>query len=375
MSIPINVFYSKNNFENVLPTDKRNYSIFHGVKFRTILGYIQSKNIDGIESWVKKYQNTLRVHLSKKHNPRKNNDFGKYCTNLNYIIDFIVQGINNLKMFKRLSWYHRIQEISMDTLLEYPSLKCKRDLDNHKNKHLYFKKLMLDLCEDIEYIKTNNMFLKNNSKCPIILSRLKYRKDTLMDFFHAFYKKDMFNLKDKCSISFINDNFSDISCNKVEEQPNTSGASEGATVTASSSDDRADTHPKETRTGTTDENGVGTRVLQNSPPDGGLDELESVDPNPEDLEISLPFNEDPPKLDTTYAAASLAGISLFGTILYKYGPFRNRLNSRRGAINGSNIFPLDNNVYDANLMNNFEYLQTGIPNDEYQLGYGSVTDY
>ncbi|VUZ96663.1 PIR protein [Plasmodium vivax] len=86
-------------------------------------------------------------------------------------------------------------------------------------------------------------------------------------------------------------------------------------------------------------------------------------------------NDDPPKLDTTYAAASLAGISLFGTILYKYGPFRNRLNSGRGAMNGSNIFPLDNSVYDANLMNNFEYLQTGIPNDEYQLGYGSITDY
>ncbi|SCA83344.1 hypothetical protein PVT01_000005100 [Plasmodium vivax] len=102
---------------------------------------------------------------------------------------------------------------------------------------------------------------------------------------------------------------------------------------------------------------------------------ELVDRNLDDLQIGLPFNEDPPKLDTTYAAASLAGISLFGTILYKYGPFRNRLNSRRGAINGSNIFPIDNNVYDANIMNNFEYLQTGIPNDQYQLGYGSITDY
>ncbi|SCA60625.1 hypothetical protein, conserved [Plasmodium vivax] len=374
MSIPINVFYSKNNFENVLPTDKRNYSIFHGVKFRTILGYIRSKNIDGIESWIQKYKNTLKVYLSKKHYPWKNDDPGKYCTNLNYIIDFIVQGINNLKMFKSLDWYHRIQVISMDTLKEFHSLNCKRDLDNHNNKHLYIKKLMLDLCEDIEYIKTNNMFLKNNNKCPIILSRLKYRKETLMNFFHAFYKKDMFDLKDKCSISFINDNFSDISCSNAEERPNTSGESERATVT-SSSDDRVDTHPKETRIGTTDENILGTRVLQDSPPDGGLDEHEPIDPNQEDLEISLPLNEDPPKLDTTYAAASLAGISLFGTIYYKYGPFRNRLNSRRGAIIGSNIFPIDNQVYDANTMNNIEYLQTGMPNDEYQLGYGSVTDY
>ncbi|KMZ76999.1 hypothetical protein PVIIG_06554 [Plasmodium vivax India VII] len=188
-----------------------------------------------------------------------------------------------------------------------------------------------------------------------------------MKFFYAFYKKSMFDLKNKCSIAFINDNIRKISCNKVEEQSKTIVASEGAAVSASSSAERADQHGGE---GATE-----TGVFQASGDDDGLDDPGRDNPIPEDLEISLAFNEDPPKLDTTYAAASLAGISLFGTIIYKYGPFRNRFNSRRGAINGSNIFPLDNNVYDANTMNNFEYLQTGISNDEYQLGYGSVTDY
>ncbi|SCA59879.1 hypothetical protein, conserved [Plasmodium vivax] len=367
MSIPFDLLYDKDNPINGLPSDRRNYNIIRGVNFGKILGHIQKKNKDDIESWINGYQNKLTGYLNKKHNSWKKNDPVKYCTNLNYILDYIVQGINNLQVFERINWIHQVDTISMDILPKYIPSNCKRNLKNSENKHLFFKKLMLDLCEDIEYFKTNKKILIHKNKCPKILARLQYRKNTLMDFFHTFYHREMFDIKDECSLSLINNNFSDINCNKVEKRPYTSGASEGLSVTASSSDDRANLHPKETT--------LGTKVLQDSPPDDGLDELEPGDPIPEDLDISLSFNEEPPKLDTTYAAASLAGISLFGTILYKYGPFRNRFNSRRGAINGSNIFPMDNHVYDANIMNNFEYLQTGIPNDEYQLGYGSVTDY
>ncbi|SCA60317.1 hypothetical protein, conserved [Plasmodium vivax] len=101
--------------------------------------------------------------------------------------------------------------------------------------------------------------------------------------------------------------------------------------------------------------------------------------NPESLSLQIDLNEDhtqtdtQPKLDTTYAAASLAGISLFGTILYKYGPSGFWLYPRRGASIRSKVFPLGNNLYDASTMDNFEYLQTGIPNGQYRVGYGSVT--
>ncbi|SCA60810.1 VIR protein [Plasmodium vivax] len=311
----------------------------------------------------------------------KNNP-DKYCTNLNYIIDFIVQAIYNLNEFDRIGWTHKIQKISQNILPKHTLQVCTRNLNNYENNYLFFKKLMLDLCEDIEYIKKKK-FSRKYSDCPIIISRLKHRKLILMDFFFTLTNRSIFELDDVCSIDFIHKNISSLKCNEIERQPNTTGAPKLWRITTSSSADRENPsreeriirNPEEKASGKTNEQALETDALQNPGHDDDLNELEPVDPIPEDLTINLPVNDDPPKLDTTYAAASLAGISLFGTILYKYGPFRNRLNSGRGAMNGSNIFPLDNSVYDANLMNNFEYLQTGIPNDEYQLGYGSITDY
>ncbi|VUZ95001.1 PIR protein [Plasmodium vivax] len=372
----------RNGVAYALPSDKRNIDIIHGVKFGTILKHIYNKNKDDIDSWINGYEKNLTDYLNRKHNSWKKNDPVKYCTNLNYILDYIVQGINNLNMYECVRWTHFLQQYSMDTLHKYHSLNCKRDLDNYKNKHLFFKKLMLDLCEDIEYIK-NKKFSRKYSDCPIIISRLEYRKKILMDFFYTLTNKSIFELNDACSIDFIHKNISSLKCNEIERQPNTTGAPKLWRITTSSSADRENPsreeriirNPEEKASGKTNEQALETDALQNPGHDDDLNELEPVDPIPEDLTINLPVNDDPPKLDTTYAAASLAGISLFGTILYKYGPFRSRLNSLRGARNGSNVFPLDNNMYDANIMNNFEYLQTGIPNGEYQVGYSSITDY
>ncbi|KMZ94666.1 hypothetical protein PVMG_02555 [Plasmodium vivax Mauritania I] len=286
---------------------RRNIDIIHGVSFGTILRHIHDQNINGIKSWIKEYENKLTAYLNKRHKSLKDNDLVKYCTNLNYILDYIVQGINNLKMFDCVYWTHQVDEGSKKALKKYPSLYCERDLHNYKNKHLFFKKLMLDLCEDIEYFVKKKKYLKYNN-CLKIRSRLQYRKETLMQLFHTFYHKEMFDIKDECSISFIYNKFSDISCNKVEKQPKTIVASEGAIDTTSSSADRADQLK---------EGAKETEDSQDPSNDDGLNNLESVDPVPDDLTFSLPFNEDPPKLDTTYAAASLAGISLFGTILYK----------------------------------------------------------
>ncbi|KMZ95003.1 hypothetical protein PVMG_05764 [Plasmodium vivax Mauritania I] len=289
--------------------NRRNINIINGVKFGKILGYIQKKNKDGIDSWINKYESTLTDYLNKKQKSWKNIDRGKYCTNLNYIIDFIVQAIHNLNVFERIKWNHKVQTISKNTLLKYPLSDCTRNLDNYENNNLFFKKLILDLCEDIEYFNTNKMFPKNKNKCLKIISRLKYREKVLKDFFYTFRDKSIFYLNDKCSIDFIHKNLNNVSCNQAGEKPKTIVASEEARDTASSSDDRADQHRGE---GATE-----TEALKAAGPDDGLDNSEQVDPIPEDLTFSLPVNDDPPKLDTTYAAASLAGVSLFGTILYK----------------------------------------------------------
>ncbi|KMZ83450.1 hypothetical protein PVBG_06240 [Plasmodium vivax Brazil I] len=308
--------YDKENLANRLPSDRRNINIINGVKFGKILGYIQTKNKDGIESWIKEYKNTLTEYLNKNPNKWKPNDPGKYCANLNYIIDFIVQGINNLKMIEGILWALRVQEISRDTLRQYTSSKCTRNLDNYENNNLFFKKLMLDLCEDIEYFEKKKNILKNNN-CLKFISRLKYREKILMDFFYTIRNESVFDLNHECSISFIHKNLSNINCNKLEEQANTIGASEEARVTASSSVHRADPQLEKRMIEPPDKEVSETEVLQDPSHDDGLDNSEQVHTFPDDLKFSLPVKEDAPKLDTTYAAASLAGISLFGTILYK----------------------------------------------------------
>ncbi|KMZ92289.1 hypothetical protein PVMG_03644 [Plasmodium vivax Mauritania I] len=292
-------------------------SIIHGVKFGMILDHIQKRNISGIKSWINGYENKLTEYLNKKHKPSKNKDLVKYCTNLNHILDYVVQGINNLKMYDCVYWIHQVDEGSKKALRQYPSLNCERDLHNYKNKYLFFKKLMLDLCEDIEYIKKNQHFLKNKKKCPKIMSRLQYREKTLMQLFDTFYNKSMFYQDSQCSINFIHRNLSNISCDNVGEKPNITGASEGSTVTASPSSERAEQHADEKLRKTEHEGVLETKDSQDPDHGDGLDDPGPVDPIPEGLKFSLPVNEDPPKLDTTYAAASLAGISLFGTILYK----------------------------------------------------------
>ncbi|KMZ77309.1 hypothetical protein PVIIG_06573, partial [Plasmodium vivax India VII] len=74
-------------------------NIIRGVNFGIILRHIHDQNINGIKSWISGYENKLNNYLNKRHKSLKENDLVKYCTNLNYILDYIVQGINNLKMF------------------------------------------------------------------------------------------------------------------------------------------------------------------------------------------------------------------------------------------------------------------------------------
>ncbi|CAG9473042.1 unnamed protein product [Plasmodium vivax] len=367
MSIPFKLIYNneRNGVAYALPSDKRNIDIIHGVKFGTILKHIYNKNKDDIDSWINEYEKNLTDYLNRKHNSWKNNDPGKYCTNLNYILDYIVQAIYNLEMDKSMHWAHLVDQISSRELQKYHSLNCSRDLYSYENKYLIFKKLMLDLCEDIEHIKKRTNFIKDK-KCPLILSRLQYREKKLMELFHTFYHKSMFYQDKKCSIDYIHKNISNINCNKAKQQPK-------ATVAPSS--DSADTRVEGRINEPTDEEELETEALKAAGPDDGLDNSEQVHTFLDDLKFSLPVKEDAPKLDTTYAAASLAGISLFGTILYKYTPFGSLLNPRRGARIRGNVFPLGNNVYDASIMNNFEYLQTGIQDGQYQVGYGSITDY
>ncbi|CAI7717615.1 PIR protein [Plasmodium vivax] len=357
--IPFTVFYDGTiAVKNRLPSEQRNTDIITGITFGEFLKYANKYDKSNIHKWLNQHENKLRKHLSTMQNKFEKQEDNKYCTNLNYILDFVAQAVDNLKDYEFVKWVHDFETKNMDTLKSYSSLKCKRDIHKSEDKNLYIKKIMYDLFEDIQYMLSNEKY-PSGKPCNKMLRRIKNRWRILSDIYKAVKDKSIFNFDNSCTLDIIYEKLRGLSCNIRPALPQAVTVPEPQSINEVRDPQGDLLESRET------EDGEEPLDVKNP---------ESGDPIP-DLEISLQFNEDPPKLDTTYAAASLAGISLFGTILYKYGPFRNRFNSRRGGINGSNIFPLENNVYDANTMNNFEYLQTGIPNDEYQLGYGSVTNY
>ncbi|CAG9475202.1 unnamed protein product [Plasmodium vivax] len=355
-------FYDKDAFESnkKLPSELRNIDIISGIKFGEFLKYVNENDESNVISWLNQHRNKLKLYLNRKKNKLNQQKRDKYCTNLNYILDFVVQALknfnNSIEFFKLI---HDFDENSKNILNSYESLKCPRNLHNSKDKNLYIKKIMYDLFDDIKYMLSVQNKLRG-TPCSKMIKRINYRRGILREIYVAVDDKSIFNFDNDCTLSKIDEKLQSLKCNTTPKTPKAMSVTEPQPTTEVTGSEGDLLKSRES------EDGEETIDVENP---------ELVDRNLDDLQIGLPFNEDPPKLDTTYAAASLAGISLFGTILYKYGPFRNRLNPRRGAINGSNIFPLDNNVHDATLMNNFEYLQTGIPNDEYQLGYGSVTDY
>ncbi|SCA60598.1 VIR protein [Plasmodium vivax] len=353
--IRLNVFYDYRPLISKLPAEKRNLEIIKNIDFINILSYPLIQNKNAIISWEHQYENNLKKLLLSKKDKIEKDDLSVYCKNINYLIDIIVQRIRMFKGNEQVKWEHDIEQTSKRVLRDSTWLKCERNFDNHKNRYVYVKKMMYDLCEDMNFIMENENILDDNRSSKFI-KRIKYRKDTLMEIYKSFIDRKYFSFDNHCTISYIKDKFEELDFKHKAKQMEAIANKENTIIA------QTQTFVQETQEDEITSDGVQATDAENH----------------EELSVELDLNEDShtePKLDTTYAAASLAGISLFGTILYKYGPFRNRLNSRRGAINGSNIFPLDNNVYDANLMNNFEYLQTGIPNDEYQLGYGSVTDY
>ncbi|SCA82032.1 hypothetical protein PVC01_000092400 [Plasmodium vivax] len=342
-TISLDVFLGKRPLIRKLPAEKRNFEIINNIDFKEILRYPVKQKKNPIDSWVKQYENKLKNFLHSKKDEILKENLSVYCRNINYIIDIIVQRIRKFHGTEKIQWENNIEEISKSVLKNNHWLNCERNFDNYENRYVYVKKMMYDLCEDIDYIMKDESIL-NHNRCSKFIERIKYRKDTLMQIYNSYNYGINFHFDNHCTIPYIKDKFEKLEC-KPKEEPTEAIANNENTMIA-------ETNVQETQE-------------------------EDVQDH-EALSVELDLNEDShtePKLDTTYAAASLAGISLFGTILYKYGPFRSRLNSLRGAINGSNIFPLDNNVYDANTINNFEYLQIGIPNDEYQVGYGSVTDY
>ncbi|KMZ88683.1 hypothetical protein PVBG_06090 [Plasmodium vivax Brazil I] len=198
---------------------------------------------------------------------------------------------------EKIKWEDEIQQISKRVLFKNTWLGCERNLHNYDNPYVYVKKMMYDLCEDIDYIMKDKKILYNND-CYKFIDRIKYRADTLMEIHNSFIDRNIFIFDDDCTISNIINKFKKLEC-KTKAEPTEAISDNGDTIL----------NP-------TEKDVQGPREDEIS-----SDGVQATDAeNHEELSVELDLNEDShtePKLDTTYAAASLAGISLFGTILYK----------------------------------------------------------
>ncbi|KNA00920.1 hypothetical protein PVNG_05350 [Plasmodium vivax North Korean] len=302
--IPFKVFFNRDAFNSNkrLPSEQCNIDIITRIHFGKLLKSITDKKGNDINSWLEYYGNELKILLNfMEKNKIVKTKRDKYCKNLNYILDFAVQAIENYKDFNYVKWTHDFEEKNIDIFPKYTSLNCQRDIHNYKDKNLYIKKIMYDLFDDIEYMLSNKKFLIGK-QCFDMLSRIIYRWKILIAIYNKVRNPNIFTLDNNFTLYTISEKLQHLKCNKKPKPPKTVNVDEPKPVIELQS--------------------TVTDLLESTGSENGK-ELSGVE-KPESLSFQLDINEDihsqtdsQPKLDTTYAAASLAGISLFGTILYK----------------------------------------------------------
>ncbi|KMZ96425.1 hypothetical protein PVNG_05960 [Plasmodium vivax North Korean] len=297
--IPLKVFYDKTIVQSsdILPSEKRNIDIITGIRFGNLLYFISAKKEKHINSWLRNNKKRLNEYLKGKRNNLGQNELVEHCKHLNYILDFVVQAVNNFDKYKFFKLSHEFDKNSINILNSYESLKCRRELFDLQDKNLYIKKIMYDLFEDIQYMLSDEKIL-SGQQCSEMVGRINYRRKILGEIYVAVNDKSIFTFDDNCTLSIIDEKLKSLVCNRVSTLPQTVERTDPQPLSPLHSHESGSSEPGETEDGE-----------------------ESIDAEDlESLSDELDLNEDShtePKLDTTYAAASLAGISLFGTILYK----------------------------------------------------------
>ncbi|SCO65521.1 VIR protein [Plasmodium vivax] len=320
---------------------------------------IKEKNVNVIEQWINNFEQYLKNYLNDISPKIKETETKIHCRDLNYILDTILERIFKLKGIKRIRWDHDIEVISKRLINdEFKNLNCHRELYNPKNKYIHIKKYMHDLCEDIKYITDEKTEIQKNNFCNDIISRISDRRERLRKSYHSNTGHPVFSFDDKCTIKYIMTKISGEECKRLTESQRVM-AQAGSTLMEQS---KQDTRPAEDTEEALEQEGGEVDLSATEESDFGMD-----------ISLQLPPVEEP-KLDTTYAAASLCGVSLIGAMIYKFKPFG--FGSRApGMRNGMGGYPLPHAANGDYFMDNFEYLQTSIPNNEYHLGYGPAADH
>ncbi|KMZ88924.1 hypothetical protein PVBG_06346 [Plasmodium vivax Brazil I] len=263
-----------------------------------IINNINDENVGIVESWLEKFKPNLKKYLNGIRNKLGEINIDVHCRDLNYILDLILERIFKLKGIKRIKWQHFIEEPSLNLLnVEFENLKCPRKMYNSNNNYMHIKKYMYDLCEDIGHIiKIQNELQKRKILCKNVISRVLERQKRLLEAYHKDPDHDAFKFDEKCTINYIMNQFSGKECDIVAKPLRAIEPTGNVLYEQQEQDPGPEAEPgqeDEVDPGATEELDLGI-----------------------DIPLELPSGEEP-KLDTTYAAASLCGVSLIGAMIYK----------------------------------------------------------
>ncbi|CAI7720813.1 hypothetical protein PVPAM_100007700 [Plasmodium vivax] len=283
----------------------------------------------------------------------------KRCSDLNFIINVIAERIEKSKLDNKMHHSHKVLETSKELINRHSSIKCDRSFNDDIKDGAIFKRYFDNLCEDCSFIISNTEKIKKGGKCNAIVNDIRKRKKALGDAVFNIFKKDFdsfFNIIGECNThmnKILEGNFCAILRGGVDSatRQNVKGSSAhpaGALDAEQAEEESAD-------------HGAGEDIDNDMVPP-----LES-------LELELGNNEEPPDLNTTYAASTLLGTSLMAIILYKFKPFNSRIPSKN--LRRAQIIPA---VHDGEatgwLLNNFDYQEMNSDHHEYHMPYGAVNN-
>ncbi|KMZ88929.1 hypothetical protein PVBG_06387 [Plasmodium vivax Brazil I] len=261
--------------------------------------HLKEENIRLIQIWLDNFEQNLKKYLNHVSAKMAKINTDIHCRDLNYILDAILERIFESKRIEHVKWQHYVQEPSLKLLNNvFTNLKCPRNTYDFNNKFIHIKKHMHDLCEDIAYIINEKTKIHKNSDCKDIISRVSERREKLRKVYHTNQYHSVFDFDKKCTIDYIMNKFSGNECEIVDKPPNAMEPTDNILNQQTEQVPDPDPDPE-------------AEPEQEDDVDLSVTEVTDLE-----MDLQLPPGEEP-KLDTTYAAASLCGVSLIGAMIYK----------------------------------------------------------
>ncbi|SBT33202.1 PIR Superfamily Protein [Plasmodium ovale wallikeri] len=322
--------------ENELPSKINDITLAKGVNYNILKSFIESNKIQQIKIWFSKFENNFRHYVRSQLQSWPKNNSDKRCRDVNYILDVINEKIKGIKKYKFDLDLHKMNSTAKFILFNHPNLKCSRNgYVNMGNKHKYIKKLLDNLCEDINYIRTNIDEIKGKHVCKSMMTKITTNKDRLNEQLTSDIDRtnEIFKIGDDCTIDKIGSMIDSITCNGESEEFS-------STVRAGAE-----------------------RVSEN--------EEFGEEAGAEEIQQYLSESESSSSIKSSSIGLSLSGIVATGVLLYRTTPLGTWVNTN--ILKRSSIDSLDTHTSEDIVMNNFDPIHSSL-NHDYDIPYHLVSN-